>query len=299
VLLINNVVKNIQEMAQTTLNYAIQKGAPILLVAQDFSPAVIKDIIQNNIRNNTQILPIKAEGFGNGKIECLKDIAAITGATIFDNTALANHSGFGACQKVIVSRTSTAIIKSDKVDDSALMERAEMLKERIKAENSAYDKKQLQEKLPKLIGKMAIIHVGGITETIAKERYDRVEDAVYAVRAAIEEGISVGGGMTYYRISNDLAPSNISVGWEILMTALKAPIETLCLNTTGTLTLLEDFEKQHTSSVAVGIDLATKEIVNMKQVGIIDPTKVLRVALENAVAVTGTIINTSGIITGE
>ena len=131
VLLIDNIVKNVKDMAQSTLNYAISKQIPILLVAHDFTPAVLKEIIQNNVRNNTQILPIKADGFGVGKTECLKDISAITGATIYDNTEVTNHKGYGICNKVIVSKFNTTIIKSDKINLDKFNERIDALKSRI------------------------------------------------------------------------------------------------------------------------------------------------------------------------
>ena len=302
VLLIDNIVKNTQELAQNTLSVAIREGAPVLLVAHDFTPAVLKEIIQNNVRNNTQILPIKADGFGIGKTECLKDIAALTGAQIFDEAKNSSASGFGICDKVVVSKFNTTIVKSQLIDGAALEERAQILRERIEEETVQFNKNQLQQKLAKLIGKMVVIHVGGQTESIAKEKYDRVEDAVYATRAAIEEGSSIGGGMTYWRMAEELGPSSIpiSIGCKIFVEALRSPLETLCCNSCGYPDkLLKEIGDKSAFDSNLGFNFLTKKFVNMKEAGIIDPTKVLRVALENAVAVTGTIINTSGIITGE
>lgn len=301
VLLIDNIVKNVKDMAQSTLNYAISKQIPILLVAHDFTPAVLKEIIQNNVRNNTQILPIKADGFGVGKTECLKDISAITGATIYDNTEVTNHKGYGICNKVIVSKFNTTIIKSDKINLDKFNERVEALKSRIEEESDSFNKKKLQEKLAKLIGKMAVIHVGGITESIAKEKYDRVEDAVYATKAAIEEGVSIGGGMTYANIGHKLNNLHASAlekenmsGYFIVLGSLLEPFHQLSINSSTNDICPFDCPKGHT-----GYDFRNYRWVDMIEEGIIDPTKVLRVALENAVSVAGMIITTSGIITKE
>lgn len=304
VLLIDNIVKNVQEMSQSTLNYAISKQIPILIVAHEFTPAIIKEIIQNNIRNNTQILPIKADGFGIGKTECLKDISALTGATIFDNTTNANYNGLGICQKVIVSKFNTTIIKSNKIENSALNERANILKARIEEESDPFNKKKLQEKLAKLIGKMAIIHVGGITESVAKEKYDRVEDAVYATKAAIEEGVSIGGGMTYVNISNKLLEQHeklnhiYGIGYNIVLHALTSPFTQLCENCNVQIDPFQIPMEEYIKGVD-GYDFLNNKWVNMKEAGIIDPTKVLRVALENAVSIASLIITTAGIITKE
>ena len=301
VLLIDNIVKNVKDMAQSTLNYAISKQIPILLVAHDFTPAVLKEIIQNNVRNNTQILPIKADGFGVGKTECLKDISAITGATIYDNTEVTSHKGYGICNKVIVSKFNTTIIKSDKINLDKFNERVEALKSRIKEESDSFNKKKLKEKLAKLIGKMAVIHVGGITESIAKEKYDRVEDAVYATKAAIEEGVSIGGGMTYANIEHKLHNLYASAlekenksGYFIVLGALLEPFHQLSVNSSAGDIAPFECPKEHT-----GYDFRNYRWVDMIEEGIIDPTKVLRVALENAVSVAGMIITTSGIITKE
>lgn len=303
VLLINDVVTDMKELAETTLGYALNKKTPIVIVAHDFTKAVTKEIIQNNIRNNTQILPIKAEGYGEGRLECLKNIKAITGAEIFDNQNNANYKGFGICHKVICSKLSTTFVKCDKISEDALNERIYLLKERFQAETEAFNKKELAKKLARLVGKMCIIHVGGLTETEAKERYDRVEDAVYATKAAIEEGISNGGGSTYYRIEEELFNGKYTsepylVGYAIVLEALKEPFKQLCINC-GIEDSISLQHKLTTESEEIGFDFLNEEWCNMKERGIIDPTKVLRVALENAVSAAETIISTSGIITGE
>lgn len=299
VVLIDNLVKDMQELARNGLMVAIQEDAPVLLVAHEFTQLVIKEIAQNNIRNNTKIIPVKADGFGVNKTECLKDIAAITGATIFDDTKNVNSQGFGICDKVIVSKTNTTIIKSDKIPYEPLQERAAILKGRIEEESDSYNKKKLQEKLAKLLGKMVIIHVGGLTESVAKEKYDRVEDAVYATKAAIEEGISIGGGCTYWDISEEIllgketADDDI-IGYTVVAEALRAPFRQLCEN--GSVNISKEDIKPTDCD---GYNFLTNEWCDMKKAGIIDPTKVLRVALENAVSIASLIITTSGIITRE
>ena len=299
VVLIDNIVKDMQELARNGLNTAFVNNAPILLVAQDFTQLVLKEIVQNNLRNNTQIIPVKADGFGIGKTECLRDIAAITDAQIFDDTKNVKANGFGICDKVVVSKYNTTIIKSSQIPDEPLQERADILKGRIEEETNDYNKKKLQEKLAKLIGKMVVIHVGGITEAVAKEKYDRVEDAVYATKAAIEEGVSIGGGCTYLDIAEELYETqdteNASVvGYTVVMEALKAPFKQLCTN--GCIDISKESIKPTDCD---GYNFLTNEWCDMKKAGIIDPTKVLRVALENAVSIASLIITTSGIITRE
>lgn len=300
VLLINNVVRDVQSMAPTTLSYAISKHIPIVIVAHDFTNAMIREIVQNNLRNNTQILPIKAGGFGEGRTECLKDIQALTGAEIFESTDEANYKGFGICHKVICSKLNTTFVKCDKIDSKALEERAQILRDRIKEEMDSFNKKELTKMLARLTGKMCIIHVGGLTEAVAKERYDRVEDAVYATKAAIEEGISIGGGMTYYKVAESLYKDKntsepTAVGYAIVLETLREPFKQLCINCA-----LDNLDiDKHIQEENVGFDFLNEEWCNMRERGIIDPTKVLRVALENAISAAETIISTSVIITGE
>ena len=299
VLLIDGEVNNIQEMANSTLNYAIQKQLPIIIVAWDFSSSVIREIIQNNIRNNTQILPIKAEGFGNGKTECLKDISALTGATIYGGTSYTDYEGLGICHKVVVSNYNTTIIKADKISLDKLNERADILKDRIEEETDPYNKKILQEKLAKLTGKMSVIYVGGMTESIAKEKYDRVEDAVYATKAAIEEGISIGGGMTFLNIGRELLNNNINIvdksGYDIAIKALKYTFMQLFKNNN----IFIDYNSFNNRTLTEGYDFLKGVKVDMLDAGIVDPTKVLRVAFENAIHIASLIITTSGIIIRE
>lgn len=293
VLLINDIVKNLQDLARFVLSKTVEEQIPLVIVATDFSNAVLKEIIQNNVRNNAQVLPIKADGFGAGKTECLKDIAALTGATIYDNTSVARFAGLGACKKIIVSKFKTVIAKADSVETTNLEERIQALKNRIEEEPEAFNKTQLTEKLAKLSGKMSIIHVGGLTESIAKEKYDRIEDAVCATKAALEEGISIGGGMTYYKISDHLYDDTWenNLGYIIVLEALKIPFYQLALNS-GMGELKVPCPLKHLN----GYDFKNNCWVNMEEQGIIDPTKVLRVAIENAVSITSLMITTSGII---
>lgn len=295
ILLIDDVVKNLKDLAQYILNRTINQQIPVVVFAQDFSNAVLKEIIQNNVRNNAQVLPVKADGFGIGKTECLKDIASITGAQIFDSAANARYEGLGACKKIIVSKEKTIIVQADSVT-STVNDRVETLKTRIAEEKDSFNKKKLQERLAKLVGKMSIIHVGGITESIAKEKYDRVEDAVYATKAAIEEGVSLGGGVTYYNIYKKLFkdpdPNNTAIaGYNIAIEALLAPYNQLCKNCNIDMPMYKCPEN------CTGYNFLTGEWCDMLRDGIIDPTKVLRVAFENAVSIASLIITTSGIIT--
>lgn len=296
-LLVNNEITNLQYLAGT-INYAIQNSMPIVIVAWDFSYSVLRDIIQNNMKNNTKILPIKAEGFGDNKLECLKDISAVTGANIYDNEQNTSGLGLGMCKKIIVSAFNTTIIKCEDLGNTKLNTRIQVLKEKIEAEKNPTYNKNLQEKLARLTGKMAIIHVGGITESIAKEKYDRIEDAVYATKAAIEEGICIGGGMTYTNIADGLCRLSIKEdkeGFDAIIATLYEPFNQLCVNSGIP---FEQFY-QYKFKEGEGYDFLNGKVVNMIDSGIIDPTKVLRIAFENAISIACLIVNTSGIITNE
>ena len=306
VLLIDNIVKDANDLANV-FNKTVGMQIPVVVVAHEYSIAALKTILQSNVRSNSQILPIKAEGFGNGKTESLKDIAALTGATIYEDPKTSVFEGLGGCQKIIVSKFNTTIVKLDKVDSSKLNERIEILKSRIKEEKNLSNKEQLKKKLAKLIGKMQIIHVGGITESIAKEKYDRVEDAVCATKAAIEEGISIGGGMTFWKIQEKLAVAKDindknATGYAAVLEALRAPFMQLCENggiDYKTIELHNGITNEGSDLKKFdfdGYDFGKEGFCNMKSRGIIDPTKVLRTAIENAVSMAVTIITTSGII---
>lgn len=295
VLLINNTLTSLESI-RPILAQVIKK-APLLIIADDFSPAVLKDIIINNRKAGARILPIKTYGFGNGKYECLKDIQAVTGAYIYSelNEIDDNVQALGMCSKVVATMTDTTIVKSDMLDTTLLNKRIEDLKGRIKEEKDKNNIRVLREHLARLVGKKAVIYVGDVTEVAAKEKYDRVEDAVCAVKAALEEGVVEGGGITFLRInqkhSGTYNDGAFNAGYSLVFSALAVPFETLCANSgIGPISIIEKLKEDE------GYDFKTNSICTMKKLGIIDPYKVERCALENAISVASMILTTECIV---
>ena len=296
VLLINNTLTSLETIRPILVK--IIKKAPLLIIADDFSPAVLKDIVINNRKAGARMLPIKAYGFGNGKYECFKDIQAVTGAYIYGelNEIDDNIQALGVCKKVIATMTDTTIVKSDMLEPTLLNQRIDDLKARIKNEKQPTNIRILKEHLARLSGKKAVIYVGDVTEVAAKEKYDRVEDAVCAVNAAIEEGIVEGGGIPFYRFalnnaefnSPTIGMSGQQIGSIVVLNALKRPYLTLKEN--------GGFDDLPTPDENTGIDFSTGKVCNMWEAGIVDPYKVERCALENAVSVASMILTTECIV---
>jgi len=303
VLLINNTLTSLESI-RGILQKVIKK-APLLIIADDFSPAVLKDIIINNRKAGARILPIKTYGFGNGKYECLMDIQAVTGAYVYSelNEIDDNIQSLGVCSKVIASMTDTTIVKSDMLNETLLNQRIDDLKGRIKEEKNKNNIRVLKEHLARLIGKKAVIYVGGTTEVEAKEKYDRVEDAVCAVKAALDEGYVVGGGTALYDVwvqeFNNLTDIEVNPsffeGMVLILKSLVIPFIVLCENSgfdyADTAAKIGKIDRTKSC-----IDFNTGEVCDAIVNGIIDPFKVERCALENAVSVASMILTTECIV---
>lgn len=288
VVLINDRISNLKQLSPIVMHIGKK---PTVIVAHEYDNSVINSVCYNNYKGNTTILLLKTMGFRDNAKDYLEDIQAVVGGSILESTGIISENSIGRCKKIISSFEGTTIIRDDEVDDTLLNKRISALKAQIESASNSHVKDTLRETLGKLTGKMCIIHVGGLTDTIAKERYDRVEDAVCAVRAAIKYGICEGGGSTFLRISREL-DGNKNTGYNLIQYALTVPLRQLCENAN-----LEFSEIVKGITEEVGYDFLHDKYVNMEEAGIVDPALVVKESLLNAFAVTSSIMMTSCIIT--
>lgn len=269
------------------LSTCITHNRDVVIFAHDYSCEVLRLLAANHRRGVIRILPIKAEGIGNGKGEFIKDIAALVGAT---PTSEDIYFG-GECVNIISTDVSTVITVAD-LETPKFQERITNLKGLIDNENDPHLKSFYQKRLAKLVGKLCTIRVGGYTPADVKERYDRVEDAVCAVRSAIEEGIVPGGGSTFYRIAQVLGSKNIGKAYQLVLDAIQQPIKVLAKNSGCSFDAIGKCKEDEGIDFSRGI----YKPVDLIEKGILDPAKVLRVSIEHAVAVAILILNTKCVI---
>lgn len=282
VLIFNNTAKDISNIAPA-VRKAAKDNKPIVIFADDFSELCLSQLYANVVQNLVQVVPIRVVGYGGYKKDVYEDISVLTGAKVVDRVP--NDEMLGKCDKISSSFSQTVITVNN--PSPAFAERLSQIKETIKNEKDPVMKKQFKERLTQLQGRIATIHVGGATDAEQKERYDRVEDAVCAVNAALEEGISAGGGSTFVLLANEI--SELS---KVLKSALLAPYTQLCINSSVTPKLVKITED-------CGYNFLTDRFENLYNGGVIDPTKVIRLCIEHAVSVVMLLLSTEAIVYDE